>query len=112
MDKLIKLYNAFYIAFFICVCGLLVYKYYQNKPIDANGNNEYDTNEIQKFVAYTTKENEPRPAGYHSIVRSSLSGMLRGVILGLILHGAEGAITSGAVLAVVNPLVLSIEHML
>ncbi len=112
MDRLIKLYNVFYIAFFLCMCVLLIYKYYQKKPIESNGNKEYDSNEIQKFVEYTARENEPHPAGYHAIVRSSLSGMLRGVILGLILHGAEGAITSGAVLAVVNPLVLSIEHVL
>jgi hypothetical protein len=45
-------------------------------------------------------------------VKSSLSGAFRGALMGLLLNGVEGAITSAVVLGMINPIVTSVDYML
>jgi hypothetical protein len=48
----------------------------------------------------------------NSIIKSALSGGFRGFLMGLLVNGIEGAITFGTVLAIINPVVASVEQHL
>lgn len=45
------------------------------------------------------------------LVKNIKSGFIRGVILGTLLNGLEGALCYGFVLSIVNPLVTAFEHI-
>jgi len=75
---------------------------YSFKQIDTNEDGKISH---QEYMIY--KKNKKRDIPY--ILRSALSGSIRGFFMGYIANGYEGAITGAWILAVMNPIISSIE---
>lgn len=112
MDKLEKIYNGVFLAMLILAVYILFYKYNEEKKMDLNNDNHISQDEIRQYVSNIMKEQSNQPNDFRSVVKSSISGAMRGAIMGLILNGVEGAVTSGLVMAVINPIISGIEHKL
>ena len=112
MIDFLKLYINSYMILIIVSCLILIHynNKEKNKIQDINNDgiiNEYDIKyHIQKELDVRTNQ-PPRIKG---LVKSSLSGMIRGLVIGYFLGGYDLAIVNGLVMAGVNPIMSIIEH--
>lgn len=105
----------------IFIIGLLleVYIVYENESAlysddlsttDTNGDGLIQRSELKQLLI----KHQNELAGKFTmdkLIKNMKSGFIRGVILGTILNGLEGALCYGFVLSIVNPLVTAFEHM-
>jgi hypothetical protein len=47
-----------------------------------------------------------------SLARSSISGFIRGALIGAIINGYDGAAVGGTVFAIINPILIGVEQIL
>lgn len=114
MDKLDKIYTGIFII--VLLFAVLIFIHYYNKKdseiVDLNNDGNISRDEIIFHIKKEIDKKSNKPPKFKGIVKSSISGFLRGVLMGLILNGLEGALTSGIVLAVVNPIITGVEPLL
>lgn len=114
MDKLDKLYTSIFII--ILIGAIFVFLHYYNREENAiqdlNGDGSISISEIEYHVKKELDKRANRPPRFKGIVKSAVTGFLRGTLMGFILNGLEGALTSGIVLAVVNPIMTGIEPLI
>ncbi len=112
MDKLEKLYTGVFII--ILIVAIIIFIHYYNKKEevieDINGDGVISMNEIRYHIKKELDERSHKPPQFKGVVKSSISGFLRGLLTGIIINGLEGALTSGIVLAVINPIIAGVEH--
>lgn len=114
MDKLDKLYTGVFVVFLILVSFVLLHYYRldeENDIIDLNGNGTIEQNEIEAHVKKILDNRSKQPPQFKGVIKSMLTGLTRGALMGLLLNGIEGSITSAIVLGIINPIITSIEFM-
>jgi hypothetical protein len=113
MDKLEKLRNGAFVVFFILVLYIFAYHYFKppEDPIDADGDGNISNKELSEHIKKEIERRSRSPPGFAGVLRSAVSGAIRGACMGLILNGIEGAITSAIVLGMINPIITSIEYV-
>lgn len=114
MDKLDKLTNAVSVVFII-IC-MYVFYYYYNKPtvedIDEDGDGIITKKELTNYIKRELEKKAKEPPKFRSILKSALSGLVRGGLMGLLLtNDLEGAATSALVLGMINPIITGIDHI-
>ncbi len=104
------------VLFIVLVCEMLyMYKNRNSRDlisqIDCDGNGALSKSEFKYYVDnYIKKDN--KMLNLTGLVKSASAGAIRGFLMGLLLNGVNGAITYATVLAVINPIITSIEHTL
>lgn len=114
MDKLEKLFTGFFIVLLV-LCIIVFFHYYnkeEKKIKDLNGDGLITKNEIEYHIKKELDKRLETPPEFKGLVKSCFSGFLRGLMMGILVNGYEGAITTGIVLAVINPIMTGIEPML
>lgn len=109
-QKKIKL--GFYI-FVVIICIIIYIHYYnleQNQVEDHNRDGLIDSDELTHHIKKEIEKKQKQPPQFKGIVKSSVTGLLRGLLMGLVLGGVEGALTTGIVLATINPIISGIEY--
>jgi hypothetical protein len=109
-QKKIKL--GFYI-FVVIICIMVYLHYYnltQNIVEDSNKDGLIDTDELNSHIKKEIEKRQTQPPQFKGIVKSSVTGLLRGLLMGLVLGGVEGALTTGIVLATINPIISGVEY--
>ena len=109
-QKKIKL--GFYI-FVVIICIMIYLHYYnleQNQVEDHNKDGIIDSDELTHHIKNEIEKKQKQPPQFKGIVKSSVTGLLRGLLMGLVLGGVEGALTTGIVLATINPIISGIEY--
>lgn len=112
MDKLDKLYTGVFIVF-LMLTFYVIYHYYNledDTVVDLNNNGIIESEEIKFHIKKELDRRSKQPPRFHGIVKSCISGIFRGFLMGMLLNGWEGAITSAIVLGTINPIVTGIEH--
>ncbi len=112
MDKLEKLYTGVFLVFLLLMIYVFYHYYKRDCIADLNNDGVVDQNELAHHIKKEIDERSKNPPGFRGIVKSSLSGAFRGALMGLLLNGVEGAITSAVVLGMINPIVTSVDYML
>lgn len=112
MDKLNKITNAVFVVFIILVIYIFYFYYTKKKDedVDMNGDGIVTKVELQEYVKKEMERRSKSPPQFSSILKSSISGAIRGALMGLIINGIEGAITSAIVFGTINPILTGIEH--
>lgn len=113
MDKLGKLANAVFVVFMVLVVYIFYHYYNREEPIeiDTDGDGVISPQEIKEYIKKELDRRSKRPPQFRGILKSALSGALRGAFMGLLLNGVEGAVTSAIVLGMINPIITGMEHM-
>ena len=110
MDKLEKIYNAVFITFIIILIYILAYHYLTDETVVPDFSDENSNRDLASYIRKEIRANSNTPPTLKKIIKSMLSGAIRGALMGLALNGVEGAITSAIVLGTINPLITSVEH--
>ena len=110
MDKLEKIYNAVFITFIIIAVYIMAYHYLLDDPIIPGYADEGSNRDLSSYIKKEIKSNASAPPTFKKILKSMLTGAIRGALMGLALNGVEGAITSALVLGTINPIITCIEH--
>lgn len=111
MDKLEKIYTGVFIVFLL-LTFYMFFHYYNLEENDADINNDgiIDNEELSYHIKKELDKRSGQPPRFKGIVKSCISGLFRGFLMGMMLTGFEGAITSALVLGTINPIVTGIEH--
>ena len=80
--------------------------------LDTNGDGIISQSELAQAIKRELEKKHKQPPKLAGIIKSASSGALRGFLMGLLLNGLEGAITGSVVLAIINPIITSVEHVL
>ena len=107
-----KIKIGFFI-FIILICIMVYLHYYnieQKKISDINNDGLIDNNELIHYIKQEIDKKQKQPPQFKGIVKSSVTGLLRGLLMGLVLGGIEGALTTGIILATINPIISGIEY--
>ena len=115
MDKLEKLYTGATIAFVILIIFIFIHYYNvseKNDILDLNDDGIIDSNELAYHIKKEIDKQSKEAPSFKGIIKSFLTGIVRGIFMGLLLYGPEGALTSALVLGMINPIITSIEHLL
>lgn len=111
MDKLENLYTGVFIVFLLLVFYVFFHYYnLEEEDADLNGDGVLDQSEITYHIKKELDRRSKQPPRLKGVVKSCISGMFRGFLMGMLLNGLEGAITSAVVLGTINPIVTGIEH--
>ncbi len=113
MDKLEKIANAVFIVFAILVIYIFYYYYTKedlSSEIDTDGDGIVTRAELKAYIKKELERHAENPPQFRGVVKSAISGAVRGACTGLLLSGVEGAITSAIVLGMINPIITGIEH--
>jgi hypothetical protein len=71
----------------------------------------YDTESVTKTeLKEILKETSVKKIKLMDVFKSSLSGIVRGGLTGLLVHGFEGCVTGAVVMGVINPFTFFIEN--
>lgn len=114
MDKLSKLYTGVFVVFLVLISFILLHYYRldeENDITDLNNDGKIDQNEIDVHIKKILDNRSKQPPQFKGIIKSMLTGVTRGALMGLLLNGIEGSITSAIVLGIINPIITSIEFM-
>lgn len=99
----------------VLIEAYIIYNYIEKEAdilhqLDLNGDGVVSRSELKYILNHHTKKKST--PSIDRLIQSARTGALRGGLMGLISHGIEGAVAGGLVLAVINPMVSGIEHML
>lgn len=83
---------------------------YHKKHPEDHSKHTADYHDFKMHMKQHTEEIKQRPASTRAMIKSIKTGFLRGLILGLVTFSYEGALAGGLLYAIVNPLILGIEH--
>jgi hypothetical protein len=78
---------------------------------DIDGDGRISPNELSYHIKKEMALKSQQPPQFWGIVKSCLSGLLRGFLMGILLNGLEGAIVTSIALGTINPIMTTIEHM-
>lgn len=111
MDKLENLYTGVFVVFLLLVFYVFFHYYNLEKEnADTNGDGIVDENELSYHIKKELEKRSKQPPRLRGIIKSCVSGLFRGFLMGMLLTGMKGAITSAIVLGTINPIVTGIEH--
>ncbi len=110
MDKLEKIYNAVFITLIIVVVYILANHYIYNDPVEPDFSDERSNRDLTSYIKKEISTHTNAPPNMKKIFKSIITGAIRGGLMGLLLNGVEGAITSALVLGTINPIITSIEY--
>ncbi len=109
MDKFIKLQTY---TFIIMLIGMvMIYVYYYTKDKHKYVKSAYHDKLVKKKI-HDTDLHYKKQTELSNIIKGTSSGMIRGALMGFLLYGVEGAVTSSIVLGLVNTYMVSIDHYL
>lgn len=84
--------------------------YIRNKQLDYEENKGIFYKNIKETLDYIKEEENRKKISTISLAHSSISGFIRGSIIGAIINGVEGAITGGTIYAIINPIMNLTDH--
>lgn len=98
MDKLAKIHTLRFAFILIVLILIFSYYYVKNKhTMISTPHNHQKTNTLPSM---------------NTLIKNTSSGMIRGAIMGFLLYGVEGAVTSSIVLGIVNSYMTTIDSYL
>jgi len=111
MSALKDLYTGTFIVMFLLVIYIFIhyYKKEEEEIVDLNHDGQIGTSEIVHHIKKELDKSN-HPPKFWMIVKSCLTGLLRGFLMGMLLNGVEGAVVTGISLGIINPIMLSIDH--
>ena len=112
MDKLGKIYNAVFVALIIVLIYIIANHYYYDEDVEPDFVDEDSNKDLASYIKKEIHTHTSSPPTIKKIFKSMITGAVRGALMGLVLNGVEGAITSALVLGTINPIITSIEHKL
>jgi len=110
MDKLGKIYNAVFISLIIVLIYILANHYYYGEEVKPDFSDEESNKDLTSYIKKEIQAHTSGPPSTKKIIKSIFTGAIRGALMGLLLNGVEGAITSALVLGTINPIITAIEH--
>lgn len=112
MATLKDLYTGTFVVLFLLMIFIFIYYYKKEEDsiVDINGDGQLGTSEIAHHIKKELDNNSRKPPKFWGIVKSCLTGLLRGFLMGLLLNGIEGATVTAISLGVINPIMVSIDH--
>jgi len=114
MYNLQVLQNATFVVFLLLAIYIFGYYYLHNEEpniLDSDGDGQITKKEVIEFINRELDNRAKRPPQFKGIVKSALSGAMRGAVMGLILNGLEGAAAGAIILGSINPIITSLEHI-
>ena len=111
-----KFKDISYAAVVILVIVLLLQIYIYSKDnddplkfLDYNRDGKVTKGELKMYLKHIEEEKKRKKMELSDFKKSTCSGLIRGMLMGLILFDIEGGIVLGITLGVLNPLISSIE---
>lgn len=113
MATLKDLYTGTFVAMFLIAIFVFVYYYKKEEDQiqDLNHDGKIGTSEILRHLKKELDKSNQQPK-FWMIIKSCLTGLLRGFLMGTLLSGMEGGVVTGISLGIINPIMISIEHMI
>jgi hypothetical protein len=111
MASLKDLYTGTFIIMFLLVIYVFVhyYKKEEDEIEDLDHDGKIGTSEIIHHIKKELDKSSQQPK-FWMIVKSCLTGLLRGFLMGMLLNGVEAAVVTSISLGIINPIMLSIDH--
>lgn len=111
MSALKDLYTGTFVVMFLVVIFIFVHYFKKEEEYieDLNHDGKIETSEIIQHIKKEL-DKSGQPPKFWMIVKSCLTGLLRGFLMGMLLSGMEGAVVTGISLGIINPIMLSIDH--
>jgi len=109
--------GAFIVLIIITLVFIIHFYNMQNRiadfnSMDLNHDGVVTKKELKIAIDKELENRNKLPPNVSSIVKSATSGAMRGFLSGFIINGLEGGIAGGVILAVINPMMTSIEYYL
>ncbi len=113
MDKFEQITNGAFIAFMLLAIYVFYHYYFKEPPIeiDEDGDGIITKAEIINYIKKELDRRASNPPQFRGIIKSSMSGAIRGALMGLLINGVEGATVGALVLGMINPIITGIDHM-
>ena len=112
MATLKDLYTGTFLVLFLLAIYIFVH-YYQKEEdeiADLNNDGVLSPSEISYHIKKDLSNKSSQPPRFWAIVKSCLTGLLRGFLMGLLLSGVEGGVVTALSLGIINPIMTSIDH--
>ena len=111
MPQLRDLWNGGFVV--ILLLAIYIFTHYYFRDIseieDSNNDGSIDSKELSNYLKKEVT-GKSHPIKFRGLVKSSLLGILRGYLMGLLIGGVEAATVTAITLGIVNPILASIEH--
>lgn len=113
MASIKDLYTGTFVVLFLLAIYILIYYYKKEEELiaDINGDGSIGLSELSHHIKKELEHKSNQPPRFWMIVKSCMTGLLRGFLMGVMLNGLEGAVVTSLSLGIINPIMTSIDHM-